>query len=256
MLISDYSPRTINLQLTAIDHFYRKILNNYDETSKLKMNKLMIRHHTEEEVEKLIAICRNPKHKLALMIMYGSGLSLGETSDLRCRDLDIKKGTITAPKDGRIVPIDEIALNLFKIYQECFDFKSKNNFVFVNDSSGNKLHKRSLQKVYDKACKKADVPPLGGIHVLRHSFAVHLLEHGADIHYVQELLGHSNVKTTKLYKKNIQIRKIKSPLANLDKKKITGNIRHSNSVCDYCKQTKCSTCKKHSEFEGIRVVSK
>jgi integrase/recombinase XerD len=255
LLHKKYSSLTINLHLSAIDLFYREILKNKEKIDRVKLKKPIPKHHTEEEIEKLISVTENPKHKLALMLAYGSGLSLEELHDLRCNDINFKKSIITVSSNGRVVTLDESVLNMLALYQECFNFKSKNGYLLTNHSNGERLHKRSIQDIYDSACLKSKVPSIGGIKSLRHSFAVHLIERGTDLKHVQELLGHTNISTTRRYKQSAQIKNIKSPISNLNKKKIMGDIRHSNAVCDYCKQDSCSECRQYSEFKGIRVTT-
>ena len=91
--------------------------------------------------------------------------------------------------------------------------KEKNDFVF-DSNRGGKLTTRSFQKVFETALKKTNIKKDATFHSLRHSFATHLLENGVDVRYVQELLGHANIRTTQIYTKvtNPQLKNIKSPL--------------------------------------------
>jgi site-specific recombinase XerD len=91
--------------------------------------------------------------------------------------------------------------------------KEKESLIFENPRGG-KLTERSAQKVFYKALVKTKIKKPATFHSLRHSFATHLLENGVDIRYVQELLGHQNIRTTQIYTKviNPSLKNIKSPL--------------------------------------------
>ena len=88
-----------------------------------------------------------------------------------------------------------------------------NDFVFASERGG-KLTDRTAQKIFENALKKAGIQKCATFHSLRHSFATHLLENGVDVRYVQELLGHANIRTTQIYTKvtNPALKNIKSPL--------------------------------------------
>ena len=91
--------------------------------------------------------------------------------------------------------------------------KMGNDFVFESERGG-KLTTRTAQKVFERALKKSGTAKNATFHSLRHSFATHLLENGVDVRYVQELLGHQNIRTTQVYTHvtNPKIKNIKSPL--------------------------------------------
>ncbi|PIR05047.1 MAG: hypothetical protein COV57_01200 [Candidatus Liptonbacteria bacterium CG11_big_fil_rev_8_21_14_0_20_35_14] len=93
------------------------------------------------------------------------------------------------------------------------DGKKADDFVFESNRGG-KLTEMSAQKIFYTALQKANILKPASFHSLRHSFATHLLENGTDVRYVQELLGHANIRTTQLYTKvtNPNLKKIKSPL--------------------------------------------
>lgn len=91
------------------------------------------------------------------------------------------------------------------------------NVLFEGQTPGAPYPKRTIEKIYDNACRNAGITRKGGIHSLRHTFATHLLEQGTGLRQIQELLGHSSIKTTEIYThvSNKEISKIRSPLANL-----------------------------------------
>ena len=87
-------------------------------------------------------------------------------------------------------------------------------WLFPGAKKTNHLSERSVQRIFKNACKKANIKKDVSVHVLRHSFATHLLENGYAIKYIQDLLGHKNLKTTEVYMhvSKCDIKKIKSPL--------------------------------------------
>lgn len=114
----------------------------------------------------------------------------------------------------RYTLLSPVALELLRQYWKQYRLK---DWLFPGETEGNHLTERSVQKVFETACKKAGILKDVSVHSLRHSFATHLLEAGTDLRYIQELLGHSNSKTTEVYThvSEKSIAKIKSPLDSL-----------------------------------------
>ena len=105
--------------------------------------------------------------------------------------------------------------------KELVDYLAANEgriYLFEGYRKGVPLTTATISKIYEHACAKAGIQRKGGIHTLRHSFATHLLEHGTNIKYIQELLGHSSIKTTEIYThvSTDTIRRIRSPIAHLN----------------------------------------
>jgi len=212
----DKSPQTINLYLNAIKFFYNQVLKIYKriDLKFAKRNKSLPIVLSREEINKIIENITNTKHRLMVMISYGSGLRVSEVVNLKVKDVNIDELLIhikgaKGMKD-RITVFPEKILNEIK---NAIAGKDKDDFVFESERGG-KLTTATAQKVFIKSLKKSGINKPATFHSLRHSFATHLLENGVDIRYVQELLGHSNIRTTQIYTHvtNPAIKNIKSPL--------------------------------------------
>jgi len=158
----------------------------------------------------------NTKHRLILKLLYGCGLRLGEIINLKREDVNFKEGLIkinlAKGRKDRFVKIP----NSVEVELESYCTLDNNRILFVSNRGG-KLTTKSIQKIVQNAARKAEIKKRVYPHLLRHSFATHLLEAGTDLRIIQKLLGHSDVKTTQIYTQVSQanIRNIKSPLDNL-----------------------------------------
>ena len=166
------------------------------------------------EIEKILSVIDNEKHNLMIALAYSGGLRVSEIINLKVKDICLAELTvhIKDAKGGK----DRITLlpeKLIGNIEKLITSKNLNDYVFASERGG-KLTERTAQKVFENALAKAGIKKEATFHSLRHSFATHLLENGVDVRYVQELLGHANIRTTQIYTKvtNPALRKIKSPL--------------------------------------------
>ncbi|MCX6800459.1 MAG: tyrosine-type recombinase/integrase, partial [Candidatus Falkowbacteria bacterium] len=156
----------------------------------------------------------NKKHSLMIALAYASGLRVSEVVSLKVKDLNLLEFTIhlksTKGDKDRITILPE---KLIKDIENMIMHKSLNDYVFSSERGG-KLTERTAQKIFENALQKSGIKKDATFHSLRHSFATHLLENGVDIRYVQELLGHQNIRTTQIYTHitNPSLKNIKSPL--------------------------------------------
>jgi integrase/recombinase XerD len=210
------SSQTINLHLQAIKYFYREIMKS-KVAIEIKFAKTASKLPivlSRNEIEKMIDSTINRKHKLLISISYGAGLRVSEAINLKIKDVDEDELMIhikgAKGNKDRISLLSEKILSQFK---EIVASGNANDYVFKSNRGG-KLTERTAQKVFETALKKAGIKKEATFHSLRHSFATHLLENGVDVRFVQELLGHANIRTTQIYTKvtNPMLRKIKSPL--------------------------------------------
>jgi site-specific recombinase XerD len=209
------SSQTINQNLQAINFFYRDVLKKYlkiDIKFAKTPSKLPI-VLSREEIKKIIDLIDNSKHKLLISLSYASGLRVSEAVNLKVKDINLTELTIhikgaKGNKDRITVFPERLSAEIRKLT----DSKESNVYIFESERGG-KITERTAQKVFENAFKNAKIGKDATFHSLRHSFATHLLENGVDLRYVQELLGHQNIRTTQLYTKvtNPSIKRIKSP---------------------------------------------
>ncbi len=173
---------------------------------------------TKEEVQRIIKVTKNIKHKAMLTLLYSAGLRLGELLNLKLEDIDSSLMKIRVRqgkgKKDRYVMLSQNALRILREYYTVY---SPKEYVFEGQKGG-QYSPKSVQTMFKSALKKAGVTKKATVHSLRHSFATHLLDAGNDIRYIQELLGHKRLETTQIYThvSSYSINKITSPADDLD----------------------------------------
>jgi site-specific recombinase XerD len=210
----------INSRYNAIKFYYEQVL---------KRNRLLInlprpkrpsqlpKHISVRDIKKLFEVVTNPKHALMLKLCYGMGLRVSEIVNLKITDIDSGNMQVLIAsgkgKKDRYVNLPESILDELRSYYK--EYRPK--IYLFQGQDGGKYSVRSVQNVFKTALNKANINKDIGIHGLRHSYATHLLESGTDISYIQQLLGHTSIKTTLTYTKVAQknLKKIKSPLDSL-----------------------------------------
>lgn len=210
------SSQTINQYLHAIKFFYQDVIKNNHKID-LKFAKISNKLPvvlSRDEIDLVIKQILNSKHKLMIALAYAGGLRVSEIINLKVKDIDLNELTIhlKGAKGNR----DRITIFSEKLKCDITNIifsKQGNDFLFASERGG-KLTERTAQKVFENALRKANIKKDATFHSLRHSFATHLLENGVDVRYVQELLGHKNIRTTQIYTHvtDPAIRNIKSPL--------------------------------------------
>jgi site-specific recombinase XerD len=210
------SAQTRNLFLNAIKFYYCNVVqtNQKIDIRSSKKTKSLPVILSRDEVQKIIASLKNIKHKMLLSTAYGGGLRVSEVVSLKVKDLDLSEMTIHIKQaKGKKDRISVLPEKIIDVLRTLTAGKSSDDYVFSSERGG-KLTTRTAQKIFKKALKNSDVTKNATFHSLRHSFATHLLENGVDVRYVQELLGHQNIRTTQRYTQvtNPKLKDIKSPL--------------------------------------------
>ena len=190
--------------------FMNKINNNPCELIRNpKMEKKLPKYLTKDEIEKLLDIKLikpiDYRNKAMLELLYATGTRISELLNLELNHIDFDECIIRVTGKGkkdRIIPIGNTAINYLKLYindYRKFILKTKtNNYVFLN-KNGEKMSRQGFFKILKELAHNAGITKELSPHTLRHSFATHLLNNGADLRIIQELLGHENLSTTEIY---------------------------------------------------------
>ena len=212
----DKNSRTIAHLLTVLNNFYQFLLKNqylsknpveYIELPKLKKTLPTVLSH--KEIESLLEIELVTKYdyrnKAMLELLYSSGLRVSELVNLTVYDVQLSENIVRIIGKGgkeRIVPIDDYATKYLTIYMTEYRpqlmKKQITNDLFLNNL-GKKISRQAMFKIIQQIALKKGIRTHFSPHTLRHSFATHLLENGADLRSIQELLGHSSISTTQIY---------------------------------------------------------
>jgi integrase/recombinase XerD len=151
------------------------------------------------EVAAIINTTENMKHKCMLSLIYSAGLRRGELLNLTLTDIDSKRMMIII-RGGKGMKDRQVPLsgNILEMLRNYYLRYRPREYVFEGQDGG-RYSERSLELVLKKSVKKAGIKRNINLHMLRHSYATHLLEAGTDLRYIQELLGHKSPKTTQIY---------------------------------------------------------
>jgi integrase/recombinase XerD len=215
LLALNLSVNSTRLHYAAIKFFFSHILKQpftAEEVPNKKRPKKLPKIVPKEVLKIIIEQTENLKHSILIKLLYSSGIRLNEAINLKRSDIDFNNNIMNVRlgkgKKDRITIISKsMYLDLLKYYSNT-EFKTP--YVFEGRKS--KYTKKTVQTIIRNAGLKAGIRLTP--HMLRHSFATHLLEQGIDISYIQRLLGHSDVSTTMIYTKisKRDLMNIKSPL--------------------------------------------
>lgn len=214
----------------ACSFFFKRVMPSaYIVPSNLYPKKQFILPNimSEDEVDHLFKASLTLKEYCTIGLLYGSGMRISEVCALRIKDIESKEKRIKVyqgkgAKDRYTLLADDLVDKLRSYYIEAGRPKE---YLFTSSQTKRSLHPRSMQLIVNSAMEKAGFAGKGyTAHTLRHSFATHLLDSGANIHVIKTLLGHSKIETTMIYlhlQKHTQLGII-SPLDRLNKSKEDG----------------------------------
>lgn len=212
----DKNSKTVNRHIVSIRNYFKYLSRNglisdnpCDDIVGLKMPKTVPHVLNEDEINKLLDIkCENAldyRNKAMLELMYATGLRVSELVSIEYSNIDFENSIIRINGKGkkeRIIPLGEVASYYLKVYLS--DYRSKllkrntYNQVFLNNH-GKPITRQGFNYILENIRELTGIEKEITPHVLRHSFATHLLEGGADIRSIQEMLGHENISTTNIY---------------------------------------------------------
>ena len=213
-----------NQRINAIKFYYEKVLGRkkeYYDIERPRKEKLLPVVLSKEEIGKILSNCNNLKHKCILSLIYSAGLRRSELINLKTTDIlgDRKQVLIRGgkgKKDRYSIISGYLLEDLRKYYKE---YKPK-EWLFEGQGGDCQYSTTSISRILSRAAKKGGIHRRVTPHMLRHSFATHLLEQKTDLRYIQELLGHGSTKTTEIYTHvtNKSLNDIVNPLDEIMKK--------------------------------------
>ncbi len=223
---------TQNQIINAIKFYYEQVLGLEKKKYWIDRPRKTFKLPTvasEEEIVSMVVAAVNFKHKCIISMLYSAGIRRSELVNLRIADIDAdrKQVIVRSGKGNRdrvTLLSDRMLIALLKYMQEY-----KPHYWLFEGVGRKQYSGSSVGKVVKDACRRAGIRKNITPHVLRHSFATHLMEQGTDTRYIQKLLGHKSLNTTAIYahvsRKNLQ--KIKSPLDRIfeDKTLISKNLK-------------------------------
>ena len=214
----EISPRSINHKITSLRVFFKFLKridvvknNPVDTFSRIKQKKALPSFFDEKTMEKLFSEViftddyEGIRDKMILELFYATGIRLSELLTCKLQDVDVYKGTIKVlgkRNKERIVPLYELVKQNVIVY---IGIRSEQKFAIDNlfvTTKGRKIYEKMIYRIVQKYLEPLTTVQKKSPHVLRHTFATHMLNNGADLNALKELLGHANLSATQVYTHN------------------------------------------------------
>lgn len=194
---------TLHSRMNALKFYFEQVLKKekfFWDIPRPKKGTQLPKVISKEEMIRLLKAIENLKHKTMIMLGYACGLRVSEITGLQLKDLDEDRRLLhirrAKGKKDRVVSLSPVMLVMLREYKS--QHKTR-QYLFEGQTPGTMYSTRSLESIIAAAKQKAGINKAGSMHMLRHSFATHLLDKGTDVVFIQKLLGHNDIKTTLRY---------------------------------------------------------
>jgi len=222
LLRTGLSHSYVNQALSSLRFLHRKVLKAPAPVADIprpKRKKALPKVLAESEVRSFLSALTAPKYRAIAFVLYSGGLRVSEAARLKVVDIDSERGQIHVRqgkgRKDRYVMLSPVVLHVLREYARV---EEPRDWLFpAGNRRDRHITSRAIQGEVSRAARRAGIEKRVTPHMLRHSFASHLLEAGTDLRYIQELLGHSKISTTVIYTHvaRRQARKIASPIDRL-----------------------------------------
>ena len=211
-----------NMRINAIKFYYEQVRGGkrqyYGGITRAKEYKSLPEVLSRDEVKRILSCLTNRKHHCMISLVYSAGLRRSELLNLTPQDIVSERMLVRIMGKGKKCRYSLLSEKVLHELREYFKEYRPKKWLFEGDTPGEKYSASGLVKVLKEAADRAGIKHRVHVHMLRHSFATHLLEQGTDLRTIQELLGHNDIKTTSIYLHVTSAHKssIPNPLDSLD----------------------------------------
>jgi integrase/recombinase XerD len=202
-LRSQFSPRSVNISIAALQCFYGNTLKRpelFYRVRPLPVDPAPPIILSGTEVQQLLGAVRSPKYRVLILLMYGAGLRISEALSLRVDDIDSRRMLLrvrVSKTKQRYLPMSKRLLAALREYWRAA--RPRGPELFPGRGGTGLLSRNAVKKALDKILDVAGIAKHVTAHTLRHTFATHSLDAGADLRTVQVLLGHASIRSTEHY---------------------------------------------------------
>lgn len=211
-----------NMRINAIKFYYEKVRKGkrqyYGGIARAKEYKALPEVLSREEMKSIFAQLSNRKHRCMISLIYSAGLRRSELLNLTPQDIISERMLIRIAGKGKKCRYSLLSEKLLNELRDYYREYRPQKWLFEGEQTGEQYSPSALVKILKEAARKAGIKHRVHLHMLRHTFATHLLEQGTDLRTIQELMGHTDIKTTAIYLhvSNAYKAKIPNPLDCLD----------------------------------------